>query len=219
MDEDDDVPQLSNSTLVALQQFLSEQQVVQEATGNPFQDKKSQLFENDLSVSFPEDWQMSQFWYDQETSELLAAEVMRLTGEFGKAVCVSCPSVFRACKSNQNVHLFEFDKRFQAFGSSFYFYDYNKPEEIPEECKHAYSVIIADPPFLSEECLTKLSVTLKLLATPDAKIILCTGVMMSNEAVKHLPVRKAEFIPKHKNNLGNEFACFTNYNMEIGKLS
>jgi len=73
------------------------------------------------------------------------------------------------------VDLFEFDKRFGAFGSKFHFYDYNEPEKVKEECKNAYSIIIADPPFLSEECLEKFAITIKMVAQKDAFIILCTG--------------------------------------------
>ena len=73
------------------------------------------------------------------------------------------------------VDLYEYDKRFQVYGSSFHFYDFNSPEDVPSECAGSYSVIILDPPFLSEECLEKMSLTVKKLATSDAKILLCTG--------------------------------------------
>lgn len=125
-------------------------------------------------------------------------------GAKGKVACVSCPSIFRACESVENgnfikitellywnryyanldikksfvccaVHLFEFDKRFKAFGSSYHFYDYNEPEQIPDSCVSAFSVVIADPPFLSEECLEKVALTVKKLIKENGKIILCSG--------------------------------------------
>ena len=37
-------------------------------------------------------------------------------------------------------------------------------------------MVFADPPFLSEECLTKTAVTLKYLA--KRKIVLCTGKLL-----------------------------------------
>lgn len=77
--------------------------------------------------------------------------------------------------SVSTVYLFEYDKRFKAFGSYFHFYDYNKPEEIPETCVNAFSVVIADPPFLSEECLEKVAITVKKILKPDGKVLLCTG--------------------------------------------
>lgn len=73
------------------------------------------------------------------------------------------------------VHLFEYDKRFAVFGPTFYFYDYNRPENILPECISSYNLVIADPPFLSEECLSKVSVAIKKLLQEGGKIILCTG--------------------------------------------
>ena len=71
--------------------------------------------------------------------------------------------------------IFEFDKRFDAFGSYFYFYDYKDPENVPEQCIGAYQVVIADPPFLSEECLEKVSKTVKKILAPGGKILLSSG--------------------------------------------
>lgn len=47
-----------------------------------------------------------------------------------------------------SVRLLEFDKRFEQYGSEFTFYDYNQPEELPLEMKHAYNIVVADPPYL-----------------------------------------------------------------------
>lgn len=38
-----------------------------------------------------------------------------------------------------------------------------------------FDVVFADPPFLSEECLTKTAVTVKFLAKD--KIVLCSGTL------------------------------------------
>jgi hypothetical protein len=75
----------------------------------------------------------------------------------------------------RTVDLFEFDKRFDAFGKYFFFYDYKDPENVPDECVGAYQVVIADPPFLSEECLEKVALTVKKIVAPNGKILLCTG--------------------------------------------
>ncbi len=75
------------------------------------------------------------------------------------------------------VHLFEYDKRFAAFGSSYIYYDYNLPESVPEQCFNAYSVVVVDPPFLAKECLQKVAETVKKISKAGAKIILCTGML------------------------------------------
>ena len=72
------------------------------------------------------------------------------------------------------VTLLEYDRRFEIYGDDFVFYDYNKPLELPEALqKESFDMVIADPPFLSEECLRKTAQTIKLLA--KGKILLCTG--------------------------------------------
>lgn len=73
-----------------------------------------------------------------------------------------------------SVTLFEFDKRFAVYGEDFILYDYNKPLDIPCHFAGNFDVVVVDPPFLSEECLTKTAVTVKFLA--KHKIILCTGL-------------------------------------------
>jgi hypothetical protein len=159
--------------------------------------------------------QISQFWYDKETTRILVTEIqsLRMLYPFNARIaCLSCPSVFR-CIGPSNygmnmkaattrrqytalalpvasefckkvlikyllfvpVDLFEFDRRFEAFGSSYCFYDFQSPLQVPDTSLGAYSIVILDPPFLSEDCLEKMSLTVKKLATMDAKILLCTG--------------------------------------------
>ena len=71
------------------------------------------------------------------------------------------------------LHILEYDSRFQKFGEDFVFYDYNKPLEIRKSMEHYYDIVVADPPFLSEECLTKTAITVRFMAKD--KILLCTG--------------------------------------------
>ena len=60
------------------------------------------------------------------------------------------------------------------FGEDFIFYDYKKPLDLEAAItEHSFDLVFADPPFLSEECLTKTAKTIKYLA--KEKIILCTG--------------------------------------------
>ncbi len=58
-DGDDDSVQLSAETLSALNEFLREQQQT-------------------ASTSIGEDWQLSQFWYDDETTRILTHECRQL---------------------------------------------------------------------------------------------------------------------------------------------
>lgn len=72
------------------------------------------------------------------------------------------------------VTLFEYDQRFAKYGSDFILYDYKLPLDLPKDLAGSYDLVIADPPFLSDECLTKTAVTIKFLG--KQKIVLCTGI-------------------------------------------
>ena len=74
--------------------------------------------------------------------------------------------------------LFEFDKRFAIYGDQFTYYDYNSPLDFGSSVdKQSFDIVFADPPFLSEECLSKVAQTINFLAR--GKIILCTGTIIN----------------------------------------
>ena len=95
-----------------------------------------------------------------------------------RIACVSCPTLFSKLleikSSDVEVIILEYDRRFDIYGDLFCFYDYNQPLNLPRKLEeHSFGVVVADPPFLSEECLRKTAETVKYLARE--KIILCTG--------------------------------------------
>ncbi|XP_038617728.1 EEF1A lysine methyltransferase 1 [Tachyglossus aculeatus] len=203
--EDDDVPQLSAYALAALQEFYTERQQRQPG---PDGDKK-------FSVGvIEEDWQLSQFWYSDETASRLAAEAISAAGKGGRIACVSAPSVYQKLRElsgeNFSAYLLEYDRRFAIYGEEFVFYDYNSPLNLPESMTaHSFDIVVADPPYLSEECLRKTAETVKYLTR--GKILLCTGAVMEEAAAKHLGVKMCHFVPRHTRNLANEFRCYANY--------
>lgn len=79
-----------------------------------------------------------------------------------------------------SVKIFEYDTRFSVYGSDFIPFDYKFPLHVPKEMASDFDLVIADPPFLSEECLTKTAVTIKFLSKKN--ILLCTGnIFLINE--------------------------------------
>lgn len=120
--------------------------------------------------------QLSQFWYDDSTAAILAEEAVRAS-EAGRVACISCPTLFLKLKSTFSHRcsctLLEYDRRFDVH-DEFVFYDYNNPLDLPATlAANSFDLVIADPPFLSEECLVKTSKTVQQLT--NGKILLCTG--------------------------------------------
>lgn len=74
------------------------------------------------------------------------------------------------------VSLFEYDGRFKIYGADFIQYDYKSPLDVPRDMSGRFDLIVADPPFLSDECLTKTAVTIKFLTKKN--IVLCTGIFI-----------------------------------------
>lgn len=117
---------------------------------------------------------------------------------------------------SDNTKIFEFDKRFECYGDRFQFYDYNKADETGylAEYTQSFDLIIADPPFLSEECLAKTATIIKRLIKDAGKIILNTGSVQRDYAKKYLDLTESSYKPQHRNNLGNEFSCFSNFDLD-----
>ena len=128
--------------------------------------------------------------------------------------CISCPTLYVKLKEMIRLPgcvltLLEYNRRFECH-SDFVFYDYKEPLKLPDSLQaNLFDVVVVDPPFLSEECLTKAAMIMKHLAKD--KIILCTGAVMEDVAKQVLDVTPCKFVPKHVNNLANEFLCYLNY--------
>ncbi|XP_012902259.1 EEF1A lysine methyltransferase 1 isoform X2 [Mustela putorius furo] len=207
--DDEDIPQLSSHALAALQEFYAEQK----QQSDPGRDDK-------YNIGIIEENWLSQFWYSQDTALRLATEAVAAAGERGRIACVSAPSVYQKLRSlhreDISVYIFEYDKRFAIYGEEYIFYDYNNPLDLPEKiATHSFDIVIADPPYLSKECLRKTSETIKYLT--QGKILLCTGAVMEEEAAKLLGVKMCKFIPKHTRTLGNEFRCYVNYDSGLDR--
>ncbi|KAM7237980.1 hypothetical protein CapIbe_010938 [Capra ibex] len=209
--EDEGPPQLSSYALAALQEFYAEQQ----------QHHPDLRGDDKYNIGIiEENWQLSQFWYSPETALRLAEDAVAAAGEGGRIACVSAPSVYQKLRERHrdavSVCIFEYDRRFAAYGEDFVYYDYKNPVDLPERiATHSFDIVVADPPYLSEECLRKMSETIKLLTR--GKILLCTGAVMEEAAAKLLGVKMCKFIPEHTRTLGNEFRCFVNYDSGLDR--
>lgn len=114
---------LSANALAALEEFNKEQQKHQEVfqklydqTDEDFQKKKK---EEGINL-FKEDWQLSQFWYSDETAAILADVLLEGADENTVIAIVSAPSVYAAIQKKpigeiptKHIYLYEYDKRFE----------------------------------------------------------------------------------------------------------
>ena len=192
-DCEDEAPcsQLSSYTLAALQEFYAEQQ--QHHSHLRGHDKYN------IGI-IEENWRVSQFWYCPETALYLAEDALAAAGEGGRIACVSAPSVYQKLREQHRddvfLCIFEYNRRFAVYGKDFVYYDYKNPVDLPERITtHSFAIVMADHPYLLEECLRKMSETIKLLTR--GKILLCTGVVMEAVAAKLLGVKMCKFIPEH----------------------
>ncbi|KAK1644015.1 hypothetical protein QYE76_061820 [Lolium multiflorum] len=204
VEDDEDIPQLSSAAALALREFLEQR-------------LEGEKGEGDVEL-VAEDWRLSQFWYDDRTAQELAAEVARLASSLPGAAavaCIACPTLYAYLKKSSPdvpARLLEYDERFGRYGADFTFYDYNRPEELPPAMEHAYRIVVADPPYLSQECLEKVAKTVSFLAPPEGSfLLLLTGEVQTDRALELLNVHPCGFKPQHSNKLGNVFRLFTNY--------
>lgn len=93
-EEDDDIPALSAHALAALKEFLSEQ-------NQPLTEPESPETggEGKEVALIAEDWRLSQFWYDSETAETIAREIISLSTDLDSRVaCIACPTLYAYLK-------------------------------------------------------------------------------------------------------------------------
>ncbi|MCO5568098.1 hypothetical protein L7F22_021794 [Adiantum nelumboides] len=216
-EDDEDTPRLSSHALAALQEFLSTREpALEENSDGGELSREAEAEETGKVLGIvAEDWHLSQFWYDEHTTRTVDQELFLLSTQLQSPIaCISCPSLYVELKKSFEVEAFllEYDPRFERYGKDFTFYDYNFPENLPSELHHAFQVVVADPPYLSRECLEKTAQTMKLLSKNDqAHFLLLTGAVQQDHAKDLLRVCPCGFRPGHHNKLGNEFLIYTSY--------
>ena len=204
--------QLSPETLAALMEFYQEK-------------NKANEKDEDGYDKIEEDWELSQFWYNKETSD----KIILLIGNYAQKnkkenIALLCaPSLYRAFLRNKeklgnlNLALFEYDKRFSIFGDNYNFYDLNKPTEIDDKHHKKYDIIVADPPFLNKETIKKVGESMRLIGNKDSMKIFITGLQVQDSVIEEFPELKLQSnikIEHDKQRLQNPFGFFCAIDLE-----
>lgn len=240
---------LSLDTLKALQEFKLEEderikefeKLEQEAEKKYELSKEKREMGMDL---FKEDWQLSQFWYSNETAETLAKALLDGCDENTYIAVVSAPSVYAAIKKielkeklpTEHIYLFEYDKRFEVMAGKdhFVFYDFANPTVFRDDLKGKIDRLLIDPPFLNDNCQLKSSLTAHSLlkykmesnsekeltknGVPMHRLISCTGERMKDIMKKaYKGIKVTDFLPEHANGLSNEFKCYADFECDQWK--
>ena len=142
----------------------------------------------DGATEIGEDFGMSQFWYTEECADEMATEITNAArAKVGpdaivRIACISAPSAYKALKrlAHPRVKPFvlEFDRRFAAYNEEFVYYDFNQPSavhstytdtELGGALRKSFDGIVADPPYLNEDCMSKTGETIRILAKVSLK--------------------------------------------------
>jgi len=147
-------------------------------------------------------------------------------GEEAAAVVVEAPTTTStttptAAPPPSRHALLEFDDRFASLGP-FSHYDYREPTVFSSAFAGAFDAVVADPPYLSAECLERTAVTVKALEKKKeeggAVRALLSGAVVRATAWTALGLRPVAFRPEHSCKLGNEFLCYTDSEIVAGSL-
>jgi 16S rRNA G966 N2-methylase RsmD len=93
------------------------------------------------------------------------------------------------------------------------FYDFNKPEDIPEEYENSFDFIVIDPPFVTDEVWNLYVTAAKFLLSEDGKLLLSTIDEKEEFLKEKLGVNRIKFRPSIPN-LVYQYSFYANYEDE-----
>lgn len=239
MDSDDEPLQLSALTLQALQEFKRDESTQLERFNALKEKAEDEDQARKMTIhDFKENWQLSQFWYEDSTAEILGRALLEGADEDTVIAVASAPSVYAAMMKlpeseipTKHIYCLEFDRRFAVLaGKNFVFYDYNKPRDLPQHILNRCHRVLIDPPFLEEDCQNKSAEAAETMLVKDHSIktktgvsqyrlITSTGERMSAVVKRNYPdTFLTDFLPEHRNGLSNEFRCYSTHESTYWKF-
>lgn len=113
-----------------------------------------------------EDASKNQYWYSKATIKALVDEIQRVGT---RVAFLSTPSLYFSLtdeKIRNASYCFDFDTRWKD--PRMIRWDYQKPLDFPPELKHSFDMVVADPPFITEEVWAAYTVTIRALLPPGS---------------------------------------------------
>ena len=84
---------------------------------------------------------LNQYWYSQATIDVIVAEVEEVSE---KAAFLSTPSIYFSLKRSSPLRkaswVFDLDKQWES-EPGFFAYNFNDPENVPDECKGSFDCV------------------------------------------------------------------------------
>ena len=165
-------------------------------------------------VIVSQDPNYNQYWYSPHTISVMVEEIEHLGGE---VAFLSTPSLYfsvsEQCRSRSKI--FEFDKKWSS-DSNFVFYDFNKPEELPESLWHTFDVAVVDPPFITEDVWIKYGRAVELLLRKhDESKVICTTIPENESVLNRIFSAKPTKFQPSIPHLVYQYNLFVNYDSSL----
>jgi len=166
---------------------------------------------------------LNQYWYSKKTIEKMVDDVCRYGGK--KIAFLSTPSIYFSLPENirNKSTLFDLDPKWTK-EPRYVLYDFKQIETISKDLHHTFTMVVIDPPFITEEVWEKYTEAAKLLLIKEEDVkkddedscrrCLCTTIHENAEMMfKLLQVKPNKFRPSIPN-LVYQYDIYTNYESE-----
>jgi hypothetical protein len=161
---------------------------------------------------------LNQYWYSANTiATLIQAVKDQVDGMKDgvaplKVAYISTPSLFFAldAKDRTGSRVLDFDKSLGAGCDEFVFYDFHHPTALPAELKHAFSLVVIDPPYIEQDVWQKYVQTAKFLLVEGGYVVGTTVIENGALLEAELGVTPNVFLPSIPH-LPYQYAAFTNF--------
>jgi hypothetical protein len=172
---------------------------------------------NPFLVKFKEKSEFNQYWYSKPTINFMVEQVQR-NSKLGAAF-LSTPSIYFSLKDKElkaKCKVMDIDDNFgKKDPTGFVYYDFNKPEELPEAILGTFDMVVIDPPFITQEVWQKYADAAKKLLIPEGGMVLMSTIDENHQFLEDMlgvtPIAFRPSIP----NLVYQYSFYTNYEDDL----